>query len=831
MESADEVEIDYAKLLTAQNRKNKRSGGFQAMGLDHNVFKGIMKKGYKIPTPIQRKTIPIILNGKDVVAMARTGSGKTAAFLIPMFVKLKMRDPSAGIRAMIISPTRELALQTFKFLKELGKFTGLRASVIIGGDSMEDQFAAIHENPDVLIATPGRLLHVIMEMNLSLKSVNYVVFDEADRLFEMGFEEQLREVLKRLPSDRQTLLFSATLPKSLVDFTRAGLRHPTLIRLDVDSKLSDKLKLTHLFCRREDKLGILLSILGDRSLVEENSLTLIFCATKHYVEFLHTVLEYFHFKCACLYSSMDSEARRVNVEKFHRKLINILIVTDLAARGVDIPLLDNVINFHFPAKPKLFVHRVGIMLFMLFCKISQVVQQGLVVVVTRSASSALMNMPTCWICTCSWDVRCNIPPAQLVPTVKIATHQQQQQQQHEHNLICILYCPAGDLIGTVPQRRVDDENRTIALLNSTNLDLESLHKVAENSYKHYTRSRPTSSAESVRRAKAETRLNNLPNHPALAVGFGCEKLEREKDILLANIKCFRPQTTVFELNAKSSDEQWRVMKAKRRVHQKKIDQNKAATVAELKALSNEEDPLQQQQHVDAHVNDPVDLTGVFSEKIESKFSERATESVLSCKKRKKKSKKQNQDQNTTVKEEEKEQFFIPYVPSDLHSEQGLSVENNFTSELGSAVIDFMDDEVEKIQRRNQKTKWDRKRKKFVNADDEGKKGSLKKIRTESGVWIPASYKTDLYNSWKKKLRMKAVQGDVDQQENTEKRLKFFRRNRHAKGRKGVASGGKRPAKNELKSKMQIIKERVQSERRRRRKANQLTNEKKKKKQK
>ncbi|KRY29689.1 ATP-dependent RNA helicase DDX54, partial [Trichinella spiralis] len=808
MESADEIEIDYAKLLIAQNRKNKSSGGFQAMGLDHNVFKGIMKKGYKIPTPIQRKTIPIILNGKDVVAMARTGSGKTAAFLIPMFVKLKMRDPSAGVRAMIISPTRELALQTFKFLKEvLGKFTGLRASVIIGGDSMEDQFAAIHENPDVVIATPGRLLHLIVEMNLSLKSVNYVVFDEADRLFEMGFEEQLREVLKRLPPDRQTLLFSATLPKSLVDFTRAGLRHPTLIRLDVDSKLSDKLKLTHLFCRREDKLGILLSILGDRSLIEENSLTLIFCATKHYVEFLHAVLEYFNFKCACLYSSMDSEARRVNVEKFHRKQINILIVTDLAARGVDIPLLDNVINFHFPAKAKLFVHRVG-----------------------RAARAGRHGHAISFISTDEY--------AYLLDLYLFLG----RSLQFSTSGTC---ADVGDLIGTVPQRRVDDENRTIALLlNTTNLDLESLQKVAENSYKHYTRSRPTSSAESVRRAKAETRLNNLPNHPAMAaVGFGCEKLEREKDILLANIKCFRPQTvrsrrelfdvnlcTVFELNAKSSDLQWQVMKAKRRVHQKKIDQSKAATVAEMNAASNEEDhPLQ--QHVDAHANDPVDFTGVFSEKIESKFSERATESVLSHKKKKKKT----QNQKTTVKEEEKkEQFFIPYVPSDLHSEQGLSIENNFTSELGSAVIDFMDDEVEKMQRRNQKTKWDRKRKKFVNAcDEDNKKRSSKKIKTESGVWIPASYKTDLYDSWKKKLRMKAVQGDVDQQENTEKRLKFFRRNRHAKGRKGVASGGggRRPVKSELKSKMQIIKQHVESEHRRKRNGKQLTNEKKQKKKK
>ncbi|XP_003380913.1 putative ATP-dependent RNA helicase DDX54 [Trichinella spiralis] len=547
----------------------------------------------------------------------------------------------------------------------------------------------------------------------------------------MGFEEQLREVLKRLPPD-------PTLPKSLVDFTRAGLRHPTLIRLDVDSKLSDKLKLTHLFCRREDKLGILLSILGDRSLIEENSLTLIFCATKHYVEFLHAVLEYFNFKCACLYSSMDSEARRVNVEKFHRKQINILIVTDLAARGVDIPLLDNVINFHFPAKAKLFVHRVG-----------------------RAARAGRHGHAISFISTDEY--------AYLLDLYLFLG----RSLQFSTSGTC---ADVGDLIGTVPQRRVDDENRTIALLlNTTNLDL----KVAENSYKHYTRSRPTSSAESVRRAKAETRLNNLPNHPAMAaVGFGCEKLEREKDILLANIKCFRPQTvrsrrelfdvnlcTVFELNAKSSDLQWQVMKAKRRVHQKKIDQSKAATVAEMNAASNEEDhPLQ--QHVDAHANDPVDFTGVFK---------RATESVLSHKKKKKKT----QNQKTTVKEEEKkEQFFIPYVPSDLHSEQG-----------------------------------DRKRKKFVNAcDEDNKKRSSKKIKTESGVWIPASYKTDLYDSWKKKLRMKAVQ---------------------AKGRKGVASGGggRRPVKSELKSKMQIIKQHVESEHRRKRNGKQLTNEKKQKKKK
>lgn len=146
------------------------------LGLDQTVFRGIQKKGYRVPTPIQRKTIPIILGGKDVVAMARTGSGKTGAFLIPMFQKLKCRTAKTGARALLISPTRELALQTFKFARELGKYVGLRAAILVGGDQMEDQFAAIHASPDMLIATPGRLLHVLVEMDLRLDAVCFVSF-------------------------------------------------------------------------------------------------------------------------------------------------------------------------------------------------------------------------------------------------------------------------------------------------------------------------------------------------------------------------------------------------------------------------------------------------------------------------------------------------------------------------------------------------------------------------------------------------------------------------------------------------------------------------------
>ncbi|XP_025834304.1 ATP-dependent RNA helicase DDX54-like [Agrilus planipennis] len=178
-------------------KKSKKGGGFQTMGLSFNVLKGITKRGYKVPTPIQRKSIPLVMEGRDVVAMARTGSGKTACFLIPLFEKLKMRIAKAGARALILSPTRELVLQTFKFIKELGKFTGLKAAVVLGGDSMEEQFSSIHGNPDVIVATPGRFLHVCIEMDLKLKSIEYVVFDEADRLFEMGFGEQLTEIVNR----------------------------------------------------------------------------------------------------------------------------------------------------------------------------------------------------------------------------------------------------------------------------------------------------------------------------------------------------------------------------------------------------------------------------------------------------------------------------------------------------------------------------------------------------------------------------------------------------------------------------------------------------------
>ncbi|KAI8004633.1 putative DEAD-box ATP-dependent RNA helicase 29 [Camellia lanceoleosa] len=339
-------------------KKKAKSGGFESMNLSPNVFRGVKRKGYRVPTPIQRKTMPIILAGADVVAMARTGSGKTAAFLIPMLEKLKQHVPQGGVRALILSPTRDLALQTLKFTKELGRFTDLRISLLVGGDSMESQFEELAQNPDIIIATPGRLMHHLSEVDdMSLRTVEYVVFDEADCLFSMGFAEQLHQILTQLTENRQTLLFSATLPSALAEFAKAGLREPHLVRLDLESRISPDLKLNFFTLRHEEKNAALLYLVREQISFDQQSL--IFVSTKHHVEFLNNLFREEGIEASVCYGDMDQDARKIHVSKFRARKTMLLIVTDIAARGIDIPLLDNVINWDFPPKPKLFVHRVG----------------------------------------------------------------------------------------------------------------------------------------------------------------------------------------------------------------------------------------------------------------------------------------------------------------------------------------------------------------------------------------------------------------------------------------------------------------------------------------
>uniref|UniRef100_A0A7N8XI99 RNA helicase n=1 Tax=Mastacembelus armatus TaxID=205130 RepID=A0A7N8XI99_9TELE len=601
-----DVEPDTRELVRAQNKKKKKSGGFQSMGLSYPVYKGVMKKGYKVPTPIQRKTIPVILDGKDMVAMARTGSGKTAAFLVPMFEKLKAPHAQTGARALILTPTRELALQTMKFTKELGKFTGLKTALILGGDRMDDQFAALHENPDIIIGTPGRLMHVVMEMNLKLQSVEYVVFDEADRLFEMGFAEQLQEIIQRLPDTRQTLLFSATLPKLLVEFARAGLTEPVLIRLDVDSKLSDQIKLSFFHLRVDDKPAMLLHLL--RHVVKPQEQTVVFAATKHHVEYLKELLSSEGLECAYIYSALDQTARKINIGKFvHRKAM-VLIVTDVAARGIDIPLLDNVINYNFPSKAKLFLHRVG--------RVGRAGRSG-----TTYSLVCPDEMPFVY------DLHLF-----LGRPVQLATPEHTPGSIADFGLV--IY--SDGVFGRVPQSILDDEGSHLITAHENSLDLQNLHRVSENAYKQYLKSRPNPSPESIRRVKS-TDLSSM--------------------------------ATIFEINSNSKSQASEVMRTKRSKDTRLVEK-----------FSKRREDLAAESRLQC--NSLCFHQGVFSAVVGGK--RRGPQENVEERPKNKKSRQTGKD----------EHYYIPYRPKDFDSERGLSLSGEgtaFEQQASSAVLDLMGD--------------------------------------------------------------------------------------------------------------------------------------------
>ncbi|XP_062360296.1 ATP-dependent RNA helicase DDX54 [Cinclus cinclus] len=741
-----DAELDTQAMVRAQNQKKKKSGGFQSMGLSYPVFKGIMKKGYKVPTPIQRKTIPAILRGRDVVAMARTGSGKTACFLIPMFERLKAPS-QAGARALILSPTRELALQTLKFTKELGKFTGLKTALILGGDKMEDQFAALHENPDIIIATPGRLVHVAVEMKLKLHTVEYVVFDEADRLFEMGFAEQLQEIIARLPDCHQTVLFSATLPKLLVEFARAGLTEPMLIRLDVESKLSEQLKLVFFHVRGDDKPAVLLHLL--RSVVKPQDQTVIFVATKHHTEYLRELLTAQGIRCTHIYSSLDQTARKINIAKFSQGKCPVLLVTDVAARGLDIPMLDNVINFSFPAKGKLFLHRVG--------RVARAGRSG-----TAYSLVAPDEMPYVFDLHLFLGRPLVLAGAQEMPA------------------------DAGGVLGRVPQSLVDDEECLLLTDHEGSLELRSLRRVADNAHKQYLRSRPGPSPESIKRAK-DLDVSQLGMHPLFRARFEDSELERLK--LVDSIKTYKSKATIFEINATSRTLASTVMRSKRRHDRALIEkfqrgqQEKQAAALKGQGLCP---PAPEPQDGEG---EQEDLQEVFSN-VGSQKRKRGQGGQSGPRKKPQQPAQQDED------------FYIPYRPKDFESERGLSVGGEgsaFEQQAAGAVLDLMGDENHNLNKSKQLLKWDRKKKRFVGQTGQEDK---KKVRTESGRYISSSYKNNLYEKWKQKYK-------VDERDEDEERPRSREqfRGKHRRGHGPTQPPAQGRVRSELKNKQQILKQR------------------------
>ncbi|XP_035245567.1 ATP-dependent RNA helicase DDX54 [Anguilla anguilla] len=766
-ECLSDVEPDTRELVRAQNKKKKKSGGFQSMGLSYPVFKGVMKKGYKVPTPIQRKTVPLIMDGKDVVAMARTGSGKTAAFLIPMFERLKAPQAQTGARALILTPTRELALQTMKFTKELGKFTGLKTALILGGDSMDDQFAALHENPDIIIGTPGRLMHVVMQMNLKLHGVEYVVFDEADRLFEMGFAEQLQEIIRRLPDSRQTLLFSATLPKLLVEFARAGLTEPVLLRLDVDTKLSDQLQLAFFHLRMDEKPALLLHLL--RNVVKPQEQTVVFVATKHHVEYLKELLMSEGVDCAYIYSALDQTARKINIGRFvHRKAM-VLLVTDVAARGIDIPLLDNVINYNFPSKAKLFLHRVG-----------RVARAG------RSGTAYSL------VCTDEvpfvYDLHLFLGrPLQLA----LPEHPQD----------------ADGVFGRVPQSVLDDEEAQLITAHQNSLDLQNLRRIAENAYKQYLKSRPSPSPESFKRVK-NTELSGMAVHPLL--GSGLESMELDRLKMVDSIKTYKSKATIFEINSSSKTAASEVMRAKRSRDTRLVDKfQRAREDRAAKGLMKCPAPPRPAPADPGHSeSEEEDIQGVFSRVVGGKRRKNLEEVEEEVEGDAAGPKTKKTKTRGPVCDEE---FYIPYRPKDFNSERGLSLGGEgsaFELQASSAVLDLMGDEGEQLNQHKSMMKWDRKKKRFVR--ETGKEDKKKKVRTESGQVVSSKKKKSFYEEWKKKYKMDDGGSDSEGETGGKGRRpgggRRGRRGPQQQQQQAEQKGGAR-ARSELRSREQILKNR------------------------
>lgn len=343
---------------------------------------------------------------------------------------------------------------------------------------MESQFEELAQNPDIIIATPGRLMHHLSEVeDISLKTVEYVVFDEADCLFSMGFAEQLHKILAQLGENRQTLLFSATLPSALAEFAKAGLRDPHLIRLDVDTKISPDLKLVFFTLRQEEKHAALLYLIREH--IRSDEQTLIFVSTKHHVEFLNILFREEGLEPSVCYGDMDQDARKIHISRFRARKTMLLIVTDVAARGIDIPLLDNVINWDFPPKPKIFVHRVG--------RAARAGRSG-------TAYSFLTSEDMAYLLDLHLFLSKPIKPA---PTEEEVLHDKDGVMSKIDQAIA----NGVTIFGRFPQSLIDLGSDRIRDIIDSSAELYALEKSCTNAFRLYSKTKPLPSKESIRRAR------------------------------------------------------------------------------------------------------------------------------------------------------------------------------------------------------------------------------------------------------------------------------------------------------------------------------------------
>ncbi|WP_310590566.1 DEAD/DEAH box helicase [Dyadobacter sp. CY323] len=332
---------------------------FQDLKLIEPITKALQEEGYTTPTPIQAKAIPIILEQRDLLGCAQTGTGKTAAFAIPMLQLMHEKPISklekSRIRALILTPTRELAIQINESFAAYGRYTRLKHTVIFGGVGQKPQTDALLRGVDILIATPGRLLDLINQGFVKLNQLEFFVLDEADRMLDMGFVHDVKKVIKLLPAKRQSLFFSATMPPAIVTLANTILTNPSKVEVTPVSSTAETIRQSVFFVDKSDKNSLLLHILEDKTIAT----ALVFTRTKHGADKVVKVLKKAGVTSEAIHGNKSQTARQNALKNFKNQSLRVLVATDIAARGIDVDDLTHVINYEIPNIPETYVHRIG----------------------------------------------------------------------------------------------------------------------------------------------------------------------------------------------------------------------------------------------------------------------------------------------------------------------------------------------------------------------------------------------------------------------------------------------------------------------------------------
>ena len=331
---------------------------FQSLNIIDPILKAIQEEAYTTPTPIQAESIPIILQGADLLGCAQTGTGKTAAFAIPILQLLsanKIYDRKRKIRSLIVTPTRELAIQIGESFKAYGRHTGLNCTVIFGGVNQNKQTSALQGGVDIVVATPGRLLDLINQGYLTLRDVEIFVLDEADRMLDMGFIHDVKRMLELLPKRRQSLFFSATMPPAIVKLSSTILYKPSKVSVTPVSSTVDIIKQYVYFVDKGNKKNLLLEVLEDNNIYT----VLVFTRTKYGADKVAKMLSKKKIKAEAIHGDKSQNARQRALTNFKAQTIRVLVATDIAARGIDVDDLEYVLNYEIPNIAETYVHRIG----------------------------------------------------------------------------------------------------------------------------------------------------------------------------------------------------------------------------------------------------------------------------------------------------------------------------------------------------------------------------------------------------------------------------------------------------------------------------------------